>query len=140
VLYLSPMLFLPRLYLSRVDRILECAEWTMKDMRHLVVIGPRSDGKTDCILVYFQDSYMSYPASMKFCSLWRCFIDSRMNEWTAFNIVSVLITGFAPFPPSNDKDADFSTSVPFSRYFRSIPPHRTRLSEAPHCWYSFVLR
>jgi hypothetical protein len=51
------------------------------------------------------------PAFMKFSSTWNFFIDSMMNEWRAFNIVSLLLPGFVLYSPLNDRDTEFPISL-----------------------------
>jgi hypothetical protein len=93
MVYLSILLFLPRLYFSRVERILKGAEMSMEDMEHMVVVGlGKWNRKTDRIPVYIQNSHL-YPAFGQFNSTWEFFIDSLMNEWRTFNIVSILLSG-----------------------------------------------
>jgi hypothetical protein len=82
---------------------------SMEDMEHMVVVGlGKWSRKTDRIPVYIQNSHM-YPAFMQFNSTWEFFIDSLMNEWRTFNIVSILLSGYVLFSPSKDNDTDFST-------------------------------
>jgi hypothetical protein len=74
VLYLSMLLFIPRLYFSRVERILRNVQMSMEDMERMVVVGLgkwsrkrwNSSGR---ILVYIHNDPM-YPAFMQFSSLW----------------------------------------------------------------------
>lgn len=95
MLYLSILLFLPRLYFSRVERLLKSAEMSMEDMENMVVVGlGKWNRRNDRIPVYIQNSPM-YPAFMQFSSTWDFFIYNLMKEWKTLNIVSILLSTYA---------------------------------------------
>jgi hypothetical protein len=100
VFYQCILLFVPRIYFSRVERILRSAQMSMEDMENMVVVGLgkwSSKRRNNRIPVYIQNSSL-YPAFRQFSSSWEIFIDSLMEEWKTFNIVSVLLSAYALFP------------------------------------------
>jgi hypothetical protein len=133
IFYLSFLLFIPRLYFSRVERILKSAEMSMEDMEHMVVVGlGKWNRKVDRIPVYLHNSPM-YPAFMQFSSSWDLFIRSLMKEWKTFNLVSVLLSTYVLRSSLDDENTDLrcSMSVPSSHYSKSVALLRIPLSGTP---------
>jgi hypothetical protein len=120
--YLSMLLFIPRLYFSRVERILRNAQMSLEDMEHMFVVGLGKWNRkrwNSRIPVFIQNSPM-YPAFMQFSLSWEFFIDSLMEEWKTFNIVSVLLSAYVLFSGSspNAEMLMHFTSVRSLRCFR----------------------
>lgn len=90
-IYLHLLLRVPALYFTRITRVFEDAELSMRDIEQmrnsseyamLESVGPMGD--------HF---YHSYPTLARFKVSWDEFVDSVTTEWQVQNVVSVLLLG-----------------------------------------------
>lgn len=108
-MYLNMLLRLPYLYFSRVSRIFEDAELTVKEIKDMALDDCTAvqTGYAMPAPIYYQSpapygdesDWEGLPPlpSQSFTNLktsWETFVDSLIKEWKTFNIVSVLLLSY----------------------------------------------
>ena len=89
--YVLVMLRLPLLYFTRVARIFEEADLSVGDLKHMALeAGLKSRGKTSS-RYELEFQVQETPRYQTLKTTWGGFIDSVMQEWTTFNVISVLL-------------------------------------------------
>jgi hypothetical protein len=93
-IYLTLLLRLPSLYLTRVSRIIDDGKSSLPHLRQMIA----ADGPIDPVnwTVPIGQSFV-HPVVTDFKHSWETFVDSLLNEWRTLNIVSVLLLSYVDF-------------------------------------------
>jgi hypothetical protein len=92
-IYVLFLLRLPSLYFSRVARIFEEADLTLGEIKKMALESAVLNTKPQAFdaVWYTPQQHLMPPAYHSLKNTWEAFIDSIMQEWKTFNIISVLL-------------------------------------------------